>query len=143
MLTVKIGTGLLLVSLALLIIYGADVIVAMSKNGQDGPKSPRGFLPLNDAARGIAFGGTAVVMSIVAFIITRKTPSRNVVILLIINGGVILAGMFSIMAQAAPTPNSAKTIGSTILMGVLLIALGLVKSYSDKKHVAQKREYLR
>jgi hypothetical protein len=143
MLTVKIGTGLLLVSLALLIIYGADVIVAMSKNGQQGPKSPRGFLPLNDATRGIAFGGTAVVMSIVAFVITRKTPSRNVVILLIINGGIILAGMFSIMAQVSPTSNSAKTIGSTILMGVLLIALGLVKSYSDKRHVTQKREYLR
>jgi hypothetical protein len=143
MLIVKIGTGLLLVSLALLIIYGTDVIVAMSKNGQHETKSPRGFLPLNDATRGIALGGTAVVMSVVAFIITRRAPSRTVVILLIVNGGVILAGMFSIMTQVTPTANSARTIGSTILMGILLIALGLVKSYYDKRHVAQRNEYLR
>ena len=102
MLLVKIGTGLLLVSLALLIIYGTDVIVAMSKNGQDGTKSPRGFLPLNDATRGIAFGVTAVVMSVVAFIITRKAPSRNVVILLIVNGGVILTGMFFLYDSGYP-----------------------------------------
>ncbi len=143
MLMVKIGTGLLLVSLALLIIYGADVVVAMSKSGQDVAKSPRGFLPFSEAVRGIAFGGTAVVMSIIAFIITRKSPSRNIVILLIVNGGIILAGMFSIMAQVAPTANSAKTIGSTILMGILLIALGIIKSIYDKKHIAQRNEYLR
>jgi uncharacterized membrane-anchored protein YitT (DUF2179 family) len=129
--------------LALLIIYGADVVVAMSKSGQDVAKSPRGFLPFSEAVRGIAFGGTAVVMSIIAFIITRKSPSRNIVILLIVNGGIILAGMFSIMAQVAPTANSAKTIGSTILMGILLIALGIIKSIYDKKHIAQRNEYLR
>lgn len=143
MLLVKIGTGLLLVSLALLILYGTDVIVAMSKNGQDGTKSPSGFLPLNNATRGIAFGGAPVVMSVVAFIITRRAPSRNVVILLIVNGGVILAGMFFLMTQVTLTANSAKTIGSTILMGILLVALGLVKSYYDKRHVAQRKEYLR
>ncbi|SRR5215467_3771290 len=143
MLMVKIGTGLLLVSLALLIIYGADVVVAMSKTGQEGSQNSRGFLPFSEALRGIAFGGTAVVMSIIAFIITRKAPSRNVVILLIVNGGIILAGMFSIMAQAAPTANSARTIGSTILMGILLIALGIVKSFYDKRHIAQRNEYLR
>ena len=62
--------------------------------GKTEQKVLEAFLPLNDATRGIAFGGTAVVMSVVAFIITRKAPSRNVVILLIVNGGVILAGMF-------------------------------------------------
>lgn len=143
MLMVKIGTGLLLVSLALLIIYGADVIVAMSKVGHDGAKSPRGFLPFSEAVRGTAFGGSAVVMSIAAFIITRKAPSRNVVILLIVNGGIILVGMISIMAQVIPTANSARTIGSTILMGILLIALGIIKSFYDKKHIAQRKEYLR
>jgi hypothetical protein len=143
MLMVRIGTVLLIVSLALLIIYGFDVIVAMSKNGQDGTKSPRGFLPFNEATRGIAFGATAVVMSIVAFVITRKIPSRSIVILLIINGGIILAGMFFIMTQIALTANSARTVGSTILMGLLLIALGIVKSFYDKRHMTQRKEYLR
>jgi hypothetical protein len=143
MLMVRIGTILLIVSLALLIIYGFDVIVAMSKNGQDGTKSPKGFLPFNEATRGIAFGATAVVMSIVAFVITRKTPSRSVAILLIINGGIILAGMFFIMTHVALTANSARTVGSTIVMGLLLVALGIVKSLYDKRHMAQRKEYLR
>lgn len=143
MLMVRIGTILLIVSLALLIIYGFDVIVAMSKNGQDGTKIPKGFLPFNEATRGIAFGATAVVMSIVAFVITRKTSSRNVSILLIINGGIILAGMFFIMTQVALTANSARTVGSTIVMGLLLVALGIVKSLYDKRHMAQRKEYLR
>ncbi len=143
MLMVRIGTALLIVSLALLIIYGFDVIVAMSKNGPDGTKSPRGFLPFNEATRGIALGATAVVMSIVAFVITRKTPSRSIAILLIINGGIILVGMFFIMTQVALTVNSARTVGSTIVMGLLLVALGIVKSFYDKRYMAQRKEYLR
>lgn len=140
---VKIGMALLIVSLALLIIYGIDVIVAMSKTGNDRVKSPQGFLPLNEATRGIAFGGTAVVMSILAFVLTRKSPSRSVVILLIVNGVVIVAGMISVLTQAPPSPNSSRTIGSTMLMGILLIALGIVKSFYDRRHLAQKSEYLR
>ena len=111
--------------------------------GKTEQKVLEAFYPLNNATRGIAFGGAPVVMSVVAFIITRRAPSRNVVILLIVNGGVILAGMFFLMTQVTLTANSAKTIGSTILMGILLVALGLVKSYYDKRHVAQRKEYLR
>lgn len=85
-------------------------------------------------------GATAVVMSIVAFVITRKTPSRSIAILLIINGGIILVGMFFIMTQVALTVNSARTVGSTIVMGLLLVALGIVKSFYDKRYMAQRKD---
>ncbi|MFI5422632.1 MAG: hypothetical protein ACHQWH_01660, partial [Nitrososphaerales archaeon] len=46
---VKVATGLLVASLILLIIYGADV--AVSTSGVGSP-SHSGFLPINKAARG-------------------------------------------------------------------------------------------
>ena len=67
MIKVKVATGLLVASLILLIIYGADV--ALSSSGVGSP-SHSGFLPINKAARGGVFGGGAVIMSIIGFVIT-------------------------------------------------------------------------
>ncbi len=77
----RIATGLLIASLILLIVYGADVAVAAAS--PDG----EGFLPFNEAVRGGAFGGGSVVMSIIAFVIARKEYAPIVSALLFVNGG--------------------------------------------------------
>ena len=126
----RVATGLLIASLILLIIYGADVAVALSSpQGQ-------GFLPFDEAIRGVAFGGGAVIMSIIAFVIARKEHAPIVSSLLFVNGGLIIAGMIALVAQGSVASES---IG-TIAMGALLIGLGAWKLLTDRKILTARRK---
>ena len=130
----RIAVGLLVGSLILLIIYGADTAAASSGG--------KGFLPLNETVRGAALGGGAVVMSIIGFVIAWKEQSPIVSALLFTNGGLIIAGMLALIAQGAvASENSAsavRTIGSTIATGAILIGLGAWKAIIDKRAVGAK-----
>lgn len=127
----KISIILLFISLALLVIYGADVI--SSKVASNDGKS--GFLQLNDAIRGGVFGGGAVILSIIAFVISLKEKSTLVSVLLFINGGLIIAGMIGLavqgMVQEGASNNS--TLLGTTGLGILLIALGIAKIFITRK----------
>lgn len=134
----RVATGLLIASLILLLIYGADVAVASSSpQGQ-------GFLPFDEAIRGGAFGGGAVIMSIIAFVIARKEYAPVVSSLLFVNGGLILAGMIALVAQGSveseDMSNTFRTIGSTMAMGALLIGLGTWKTLIDRKILSTRRK---
>jgi hypothetical protein len=134
----RIATGLLIASLILLIVYGADVAVAASS------ESGEGFLPFDEAVRGGAFGGSAVVMSIIAFVIARKEYAPIVSALLFVNGGLIIAGMIALIAQGAlaseEPSNALRTIGSTIAMGGILIGLAAWKLLTDRRVLATRRK---
>lgn len=133
----RIATGLLIASLILLIVYGADVAVAAAS--PDG----EGFLPFEEAVRGGAFGGGSVVMSIIAFVIARKEYAPIVSALLFVNGGLIVAGMIALIAQGAlaseDSSNTLRTIGPTTAMGGILIGLGAWKVVTDRKLLATRR----
>jgi hypothetical protein len=135
----RVATGLLIASLILLIIYGADVAIASSSpQGQ-------GFLPFDEAVRGIAFGGGAVIMSIIAFVIARKEYAPIVSSLLFVNGGLIIAGMIALVAQeqvaSEDISETLRAIGPTITMGALLIGLGAWKVLIDRRILtARKKE---
>lgn len=133
----RIATGLLVASLIILIVYGADVAVAASS--PDG----KGFLPFDEAVRGGAFGGGSVVMSIIAFVIARKEYAPIVSALLFVNGGLIVAGMIALIAQGAlaseDSSNTLRTIGPTTAMGGILIGLGAWKLVTDRKLLATRR----
>jgi hypothetical protein len=127
----RVAIGLLVASLILLIIYGADVAIASSSpQGQ-------GFLPFDEAVRGIAFGGGAVIMSIIAFVIARKEYAPIVSSLLFVNGGLIIAGMIALVAQdsvaSEDISETLRAIGPTIAMGALLIGLGAWKVLKDRR----------
>jgi len=133
----RIATGLLIASLILLIVYGADVAVAAAS--PDG----EGFLPFDEAVRGGAFGGGSVVMSIIAFVIARKEYAPIVSALLFVNGGLIVAGMIALIAQGAlaseDSSNTLRTIGPTTAMGGILIGLGAWKVVTDRKLLSTRR----
>jgi hypothetical protein len=136
--TRRIATGLLIASLILLIVYGADVAVAASSPDREG------FLPFDEAVRGGAFGGGAVVMSIIAFVIARKEYAPTVSALLFVNGGLIIAGMIALIAQGAlasqDSSGTLRTIGSTIAMGGILVGLGAWKLVADRKVLDTSRK---
>jgi hypothetical protein len=136
--TRRIATGLLIASLILLIVYGADVAVAASSPDREG------FLPFDEAVRGGAFGGGAVVMSIIAFVIARKEYAPTVSALLFVNGGLIIAGMIALIAQGAlasqDSSGTLRTIGSTLAMGGILVGLGAWKLVADRKVLDTSRK---
>ena len=137
----KIAIILLLISLGLLIIYGIDVIVAsQSETDAITGGGGQGFLPLNEAVRGSIFGGGAVALSIIGFALGRKEPNKTIPILLFINGGLIILGLLLVMAMAnfEVDQKTIQTIGSTMLLGGILIGLGIAKIVIDKKKLISK-----
>ena len=74
-----------MISIGLLVIYGIDV---HSGGGTTG----KGFLGSNAMTRGIGFGVPPIVLSIVSFFISKKEHSRELGIMLIISGVLILIG---------------------------------------------------
>jgi hypothetical protein len=137
----KIAIILLLISLGLLIIYGIDVMVAsQSETDAITGGGGQGFLPLNEAVRGSIFGGGAVALSIIGFAIGRKEPNKTIPILLFINGGLIILGLLLIMAMSnfEIDQNTIRTIGSTMLLGGILIGLGIAKIVIDKKKLRSR-----
>ena len=139
---VVISIVLLSISLIFLVIYGADVLTA-SINSPSGLRG-KGFLPFEEEIRGGVFGGGAVIMSIIGFIIGRKEPSKTISSLLFINGGLIIIGIIITIAQANASSENIRgmerTVSSTILLGAVLIGLGVVKTMHDKKIVSSKKE---
>ncbi|MFZ0742706.1 MAG: hypothetical protein WAM54_14020 [Nitrososphaeraceae archaeon] len=135
-----ISVTLLGISLILLIIYGMDVLAA-STTSPEGVMG-EGFLPFGEQVRGIVFGGGAVAMSIIAFIISRKVPSIIVSVLLFINGGLIIVGIIVTVIQAnfssEEMANMGRTAGSTVLFGLLLIGLGIWKIITDRKVLSKQ-----
>ncbi|MFZ0568153.1 MAG: hypothetical protein WAM22_09120 [Nitrososphaeraceae archaeon] len=135
-----ISVTLLSISLILLIIYGMDVLAA-STTSPEGVMG-QGFLPFGEQVRGIVFGGGAVAMSIIAFIISRKVPSIIVSVLLFINGGLIIVGIIVTVIQAnfssEEMANMGRTAGSTVLFGLLLIGLGIWKIITDRKVLSKQ-----
>ncbi len=127
----KIAIILLLIALGLEITYGMDVIIT----SQSQIDSERGFLPLNEDVRGIIFGGGAVALSVIGFIVGRKEPNKAIPILLFINGGLIILGMIIVISM--PTLETKqdfmRTIGTTMIFGGILIGLGIAKIIIDKK----------
>jgi uncharacterized membrane-anchored protein YitT (DUF2179 family) len=101
-------------------------------------------LPFDEAVRGGGFGGGAVVMSIIAFVIARKEYAPTVSALLFVNGGLIIAGMIALIAQGAlasqDSSGTLRTIGSTLAMGGILVGLGAWKLVADRKVLDTSRK---
>ena len=126
--TIKIAIALLGVSLLLLVLYGIDVAIIFSSDPDQTTEGSRGFLPLDERTRGTAFGGSAVIMSIIAFVIARKERSSIVSILLFVNGGLIIVGILAVSGGLGTT-----SLASTVAMGIILVGLGIWKVLIDRK----------
>ncbi|MGH9979756.1 MAG: hypothetical protein ACRD8Z_28530 [Nitrososphaeraceae archaeon] len=123
-----IAIALLGVSLILLVLYGIDVAIIFSSDSGQTTEDSRGFLPLDEKTRGTAFGGSAVIMSIIAFVIARKERSNIISILLFINGGLIIVGILAVSAGLGTT-----SLVSTVAMGIILVGLGIWKVLIDRR----------
>ena|SRR3989338_1656781 len=120
------------ISIILLVIYGADVIVGGGKAGE-------GFLPFDAMTRGIAFGFPPIILSIIAFFISKRPPYKGLGIMLIVTGVLIIIGGVMSVTSAAETENSKRMIGegaSLIVIGAIIAALGAIKIRKSKTSVS-------
>lgn len=181
----KVSISLLIASLILLIIYGADEATESGKKSSahaehsEANESPeeraaeqgkvetrkninetssrniesteagekheerKGFLPLSEAVRGSVFGGGAMAMSIVGFVINRREYSPVVSALLLINGAALIAIIMteflngtasSELLEGGNSSGEFVIIGSAIAVGALvLIGLGILKLTTNRK----------
>jgi hypothetical protein len=123
-----VAIALLGISLILLALYGIDVAIIFSSDSGQMTEDSRGFLPLDQKTRGSAFGGGAVFMSIIAFVIARKERSSIISILLFVNGGLIIVGILAVAGELGTT-----SLVSTIAMGIILVGLGIWKIFLDRR----------
>jgi hypothetical protein len=116
------------ISIALLVIYGIDVIVGGGDAGD-------GFLPFDAMTRGIAFGFPPIILSIIAFFMAKKPPYRGLGIMLIITGVLVIIGGIISTINAVETENSARMMGeggSLIVIGIIIAILGAIKIKKSK-----------
>jgi len=122
----KIAIVLTLASIALLIVYAVDVSLERSDDG---------FLPFDARARGFALGIPSVILPLIAFGITLKVSSRDLGILLLINGIIIVIGSTAFVSLQETTEPFDETIvmenlrsfAPVIVMGIFVIFLGIWK----------------
>lgn len=112
------------ISIALLVIYGADVAVSMG--------SDHGFLPFDHMTRGMGLGAPAMILPIIGFFISRKEPSRILGIMLIAAGALILVGGAAFLSMppsedAERARNVISEAGPLFAVGAFQIALGIIK----------------
>ncbi len=111
------------ISIILLIIYGADAIVGGGGAGD-------GFLPLDAMTRGIGLGMPPIILSFIAFFISKKPPFKGLGIMLIVTGALIIIGGAIFVVGAAETENLARMAGEgggLIAIGVIIAVLGGIK----------------
>ena len=114
------------IAIGLLVLYAADVAVAMSTD------SDYGFLPLDHMQRGMGLGGPALILPIIAFFISRKEPSKILGILIIVSGILIIIGGVVVMVNPAPAAESSDrdpmaSMAMMLVPAVIQLALGGIK----------------
>ena len=111
------------ISIILLVIYGIDVLVGGGGAGE-------GFLPFDAMTRGIGFGFPPIILSFIAFFISKNPPFKGLGIMLVITGILIIIGGSISMASASESENTARMAGeggALIAIGSIIIGLGAIK----------------
>jgi len=98
-----------------------------------------GFLPLDPMTRGIVFGFPPIILSVIAFFISKNPPYKGLGIMLIVTGVLIVIGGAISISLISNSENSARLIGeggSLIAVGIIIAGLGLIKIKRSKTSVS-------
>ena len=114
------------IAIALLVVYGMDVIVGYSTDSGDG------FIPFDHKTRGMGLGLPALILPFIAYFISRKEPSKGLGIMIIVAGVLILVGGAVVIgnADAMEEASGRSVLGETIpllVAGIAQIGLGILK----------------
>ena len=120
------------ISIILLVIYGIDALVGGGGAGD-------GFLPFDAMTRGLGLGFPPIILSFVAFFISKKPPFKSLGILLIITGILIILGGVIFLSSSVESENTARMIGEgggLSAVGAIIVAIGAIKIKKSEIKVA-------
>ena len=115
------------ISIALLVIYGADAVIAA------GNPDHQGFLDMDHMTRGLGLGGPAMVLPLIAYFISRNDSSKGlggmilITGILIIIGAVTVIGMADLSEVTETTRNPLMEVAPLLIVGGIQMGLGVLK----------------
>ena len=115
------------ISIALLVIYGADAAAGASNPDH------QGFLDMDHKTRGLGLGGPAMVLPIIAYFISRSDSSKGLGGMIIITGVLIIIGAVTVigMADLSETEETARNplmeTAPLLIVGGIQMGLGVLK----------------
>lgn len=115
------------IAIALLVIYAIDVAVVEITGNEVG------FIPFDHKIRGMGLGLPAMILPIIAYLISRKNPSKGLGIMIIISGILIIFGGAFVIGNADPIEtassgrNMASEVAPLLIVGAIQIGLGILK----------------
>ena len=115
------------IAIVLLVVYGMDVIVGYSS------ETGEGFIPFDHKTRGMGLGIPALVLPIIAFIISRKDSSKALGGMIITAGILIILGGAVVIGNADPEKvsetgrNMISETAPLLVVGLIQIGLGIIK----------------
>ena len=122
----KVAIIITAISIALLLIYGADVAA--------GGGTEQGFLPFDHKIRGMILGITSSVLPIIGYFISKKEPSKILGIMIIISWLLIVIGSVTFLAIQSVMEkenemgrNALAEFIPVIIVGAFITALGAIK----------------
>ncbi len=117
------------IAIALLVIYGADVAAGVAAGAQ----GSSGLFDMDHKTRGLALGGPAMILPLIAYFISRNDSSKGlggmilVTGILIIIGGVTVIGMADLSESQETARNPFMETAPLLIVGVIQIGLGALK----------------
>ena len=108
------------ISIALLVIYGADAAA-----GMDDPDK-QGFLDMDHMTRGLGLGGPAMVLPLIAYFISRNDSSKGLGGMIIISGILIIIGAATVIGMA-DSSEAQETARDPIMETLPLLVVGLIQ----------------
>ena len=108
------------IAIALLTVYGIDVAISYSN------ESGEGFIPLDHKTRGMGLGLPALILPIIAYFISRKDPSKELGIMIVVAGALIIIGGVVVIGNA-DMEKAAETGRNVLSETVPLIVAGLIQ----------------
>ena len=115
------------ISIALLVIYGADAAV-----GMDDPDK-QGFLDMDHMTRGLGLGGPAMVLPLIAYFISRNDSSKGLGGMILITGILIIIGAVTVIGMAdfseadETSRNPLMETAPLLIVGGIQMGLGVLK----------------
>ena len=115
------------ISIALLVIYGADAAA-----GMDNPDK-QGFLDMDHKTRGLGLGGPAMALPLIAYFISRNDSSKGlggmilITGILIIIGAVTVIGMTDLSEADETSRNPLMETAPLLIVGGIQMGLGVLK----------------
>ena len=117
------------IAIALLVIYGADVAAGVAAGAQ----GSSGLFDMDHKTRGLALGGPAMILPLIAYFISRNDSSKGlggmilITGILIIIGGVTVIGMADLSESQETARNPFMETVPLLVVGGIQMGLGVLK----------------